>query len=268
MQSTILMDQIRCFQVDAFTDRPFAGNPAAVCLLEQEADAAWMQALAAEMNLSETAFVRRQDDGFGLRWFTPKVEVDLCGHATLASAHILWTEGIADTQAIRFHTRSGVLTCTQAQSRIELDFPASISQAVEPPAGLLDALGLKSAFVAKSRFDYLVLVDQEAVLRSLAPDFRKLVELKTRGIIVTARSDDPRFDFVSRFFAPAAGIHEDPVTGSAHCCLGPFWAERLTKTDLTGFQASSRGGIVHVRVAGDRVILGGQAVTIWRGALA
>jgi PhzF family phenazine biosynthesis protein len=228
-----------------------------------------MQGLAAEMNLSETAFVRRVDDGFGLRWFTPKVEVDLCGHATLASAHILWTEGVvADSAAIRFHTRSGALTCTQAESRIELDFPASAFQAVEPPAGLLDALGLKSAFVAKARFDYLVLVDQEAVLRSLRPDFRKLIELETRGIIVTARADDPQYDFVSRFFAPAAGVDEDPVTGSAHCCLAPFWAERLGKTDLVGFQASPRGGIVHVRARGDRVVLGGQAVTVWRGELA
>jgi predicted PhzF superfamily epimerase YddE/YHI9 len=143
-----------------------------------------------------------------------------------------------------------------------------VSQAVEPPAGLLDALGLKSAFIAKDRFDYLVLVDQEAVLRSLRPDFRKLVEIETRGIIATARSDDARFDFVSRFFAPAAGVDEDPVTGSAHCCLGPFWADRLGKTDLVGFQASPRGGIVHVRVSGDRVILGGQAVTVCRGELA
>jgi PhzF family phenazine biosynthesis protein len=193
----------------------------------------------------------------------------LCGHATLASAHIFWTEGVvADAEAIRFHTRSGVLTCTQAQGRIELDFPATISQTVEPPAGLLEALGLKSASVAKTRFDYLVLVDQELVLRSLRPDFRRLIELETRGIIVTARSDDARFEFVSRFFAPAVGVDEDPVTGSAHCCLGPFWAERLGKTDLVAFQASPRGGIVHVRVRGDRVILGGQAVTVWRGELA
>jgi PhzF family phenazine biosynthesis protein len=263
------MDPIRCFQVDAFTDRPFAGNPAAVCLLNGEADAAWMQGLAAEMNLSETAFVRRLDNGFGLRWFTPKVEVDLCGHATLASAHILWTEGVVKgAESIRFHTKSGVLPCSRVQSLIELDFPSTAPQAVEPPAGLLDALGLESAFVAKARFDYLVLVDQELVVRSLAPDFRKLIELQTRGIIVTARSHDSRFDFVSRFFAPAAGIDEDPVTGSAHCCLGPFWAERLGKTELTGFQASPRSGIVHVRALGDRVILGGRAVTVWRGELA
>jgi PhzF family phenazine biosynthesis protein len=263
------MDRIRCFQVDAFTDRPFAGNPAAVCLLNREADTAWMQAIAAEMNLSETAFVRRLDDGFSLRWLTPKVEVDLCGHATLASAHVLWTEGVVtDSEAIRFHTKSGVLTCTRSQDLIELDFPATAPQAVEPPPGLLEALGVDSAIVAKTRFDYLVLLDQERTLRTLSPDFRKLVGLKTRGIIVTARSDDPRFDFVSRFFAPAAGVDEDPVTGSAHCCLAPFWAERLGKTELTGFQASLRGGIVYVRVAGDRVILGGQAVTVWRGELA
>jgi PhzF family phenazine biosynthesis protein len=263
------MEPIRCFQVDAFTDRPFAGNPAAVCLLNEQADAEWMQAIAAEMNLAETAFVRRLDDGFSLRWFTPKVEVDLCGHATLAAAHILWTEGIvADAAAFRFHTKSGVLTCTQANSLIELDFPATAPHAVEPPAGLLDALGLEVGFIAKTRFDYLVLIDQEPVLRSLKPDYRKLIELETRGIIVTARSDDPQFDFVSRFFAPAAGVDEDPVTGSAHCCLGPFWAQRLGKTDLIGFQASARGGIVHVRVASDRVILGGPAVTVWRGQLA
>ena len=264
---------IRCFQVDAFADRPFAGNPAAVYLLEHEADAAWMQSIAAEMNLSETAFVRRQGDGWSLRWFTPKVEVDLCGHATLASAHILWTEVVVpESEPIHFHTKSGVLRCTQAQNQIELDFPSHASQPVEPPVGLLDALGVAAAPVGKARLDYLVVVDSEATVRALQPDFRRLMQLPTRRVIVTAAADDPRFDFVSRFFAPAAGIDEDPVTGSAHCCLGPFWAERLGKTSLTGFQASTRGGIVRVRiqkdrVQGDRVILGGSAVTIWRGEL-
>ena len=261
------MARIPCFQVDAFAERPFTGNPAAVCLLESEVDSAWMQAIAAEMNLSETAFVRSLDADFELRWFTPKVEVDLCGHATLASAHILWSEGRSPPgEAIRFHTRSGVLTCAQREGDIELDFPATSAQPVDPPAGLLDALGALAQFVGRTRFDYLIVVDSEQALRSVAPDFRKLVQLRTRGIIVTARADDPRFDFVSRFFAPAAGVDEDPVTGSAHCSLGPFWAERLGKTELTGFQASARGGIV--RVAGDRVFLGGQAVTIWRGELA
>jgi len=261
-------EMVRCFQIDAFTNRPFAGNPAAVCLLEHEADAAWMQSVAAEMNLSETAFVRPLDNGFSLRWFTPKVEVDLCGHATLASAHALWSEGLVrGSHTIHFHTKSGILSCTQAGQFIELDFPGSAVELVDPPGGLLDALGTTSRFVGKSRFDYLVLVESQQILQSLDPDFRKLIKLNTRGIIVTARSDDPRFDFVSRFFAPAAGVDEDPVTGSAHCCLGPFWAERLGKTELTGFQASARGGIVKVRVNGERVILGGQAVTIWQGVL-
>jgi PhzF family phenazine biosynthesis protein len=262
------MARVRCFQVDAFAERPFTGNPAAICLLDREADAAWMQSVAAEMNLSETAFVRRLDAGFELRWFTPKVEVDLCGHATLATAHVLWTEGVAAThEAIRFQSRSGELTCTQNQGRIELDFPATAATAVEPPTGLLDALGVRTDFVGRTRFDYLVLLDSEPALRSINPDFRQLAAIKTRGVIVTAKTGDPSFDFVSRFSAPAAGIDEDPVCGSAHCCLGPFWAERLGKTDLTGYQASSRGGTVHVRVAGDRVILGGQAVTVWRGEL-
>jgi PhzF family phenazine biosynthesis protein len=263
------MTAIRCYQVDAFTDHPFSGNPAAVCLLKDEADPMWMQAVAAEMNLSETAFVRRCEGGFALRWFTPTIEVDLCGHATLASAHILWSEGaVPAAEIIQFHTRSGVLTCVRNQKSIELDFPATPPHTIEPPAGLLDALGVSSALVRKAKFDYLVLLESEQDLRSLAPDFRKLIQLDTRGVIVTSPSDDPRFDFVSRFFAPAAGVDEDPVTGSAHCCLGPFWATRLGKTELIGFQASARGGTVKVRVAGDRVILGGQAVTVWRGELA
>jgi PhzF family phenazine biosynthesis protein len=262
------MARVRCFQVDAFAERPFTGNPAAICLLDREADADWMQAVAAEMNLSETAFVRPLDAGFELRWFTPKVEVDLCGHATLATAHVLWMEGVAATQeAIRFQSRSGALTCTQNEGRIELDFPATAATAVEPPAGLLDALGVRADFVGRTRFDYLVLLDSEPALRSINPDFGQLATIKTRGVIVTAKSGDSRFDFVSRFFAPAAGIDEDPVCGSAHCCLGPFWAQRLGKNDMMGYQASSRGGTVHVRVAGDRVILGGQAVTVWCGEL-
>lgn len=254
--------------VDAFTDRPFAGNPAAVCLLEQQRDAEWMQAVAAEMNLSETAFVRPLDDDFELRWFTPAIEVELCGHATLASAHVLWTEGIAKTgQPIRFHTMSGVLTCTQAGDLIELDFPATPAKEAEPPAGLLDALGVQPSYVGKSRFDKFILVESENVLRSLKPDFAALRQISMRGVIVTSPSDDPQFDFVSRYFAPGAGIDEDPVTGSAHCCLGPYWSEQLGKIEMTAFQASARGGIVRVRVNGDRVLLGGQAVTVMKGEL-
>jgi PhzF family phenazine biosynthesis protein len=205
---------------------------------------------------------------FELRWFTPKVEVDLCGHATLASAHVLWSVGAVEShETINFHTRSGILTCTRRDRFIELDFPVTPAEPVDPPAGLLDALGVAAEFVGRNRFDHLVLVDSEQALRAIDPDFRRLANVATRGVIVTARSDDSRFDFVSRFFAPAAGVDEDPVTGSAHCCLGPFWADRLGKTELTGFQASQRGGIVRVRVKGDRVILGGQALTIWEGTL-
>ena len=259
---------LRLLQIDAFTDRPFAGNPAAVCLLDKERPTQWMQAVAAEMNLSETAFVRRLDHGFELRWFTPTIEVELCGHATLASAHALWTEGVVeDAEAIVFNTKSGPLTCTRAGDSIELDFPATPPEQAEPPEELLEALGVAPSFVGRSKFDKFVLVESEQVLRALEPDFARLRRLPMRGVIVTSASDNPRFDFVSRYFAPGAGIDEDPVTGSAHCCLGPLWSERLGKIQMTAFQASARGGIVRVRVAGDRVFLGGQAVTVLEGRL-
>jgi len=262
------------YQVDAFTAEPFAGNPAAVCLLDGDQDAGWMQAVAAEMNLSETAFLRPAGAGrYGLRWFTPTVEVELCGHATLASAHVLWSEGLAgDGQAVRFDTASGPLTARPGgDGTIWLDFPATPAAPVDPPAGLLDALGGGPAgFVGLGRFDYLVELADEAAVRGLAPDVRRLGGLGTRGVIVTAAADPggaDGFDFVSRYFAPAAGIDEDPVTGSAHCTLGPFWADRLGRQDLTGFQASPRGGPVQVRPEGDRVLLGGRAVTVVRGQL-
>ncbi len=259
---------IPLLQVDAFTDKPFSGNPAAVCLLDNEKDTDWMQAVAAEMNLSETAFVRRMDDGFELRWFTPKIEVGLCGHATLASAHAMWSEGVVSTdQPIHFHTRSGLLTASRNGGIIELDFPALSVEECEAPLGLLDALKVEPTFVGKSKFDRFVLVSSEDAVRSVQPDFRRLAGISMRGVIVTSTSDDEQFDFVSRFFAPAAGVDEDPVTGSAHCCLATFWGERLGKSEMTGFQASSRGGVVRVRVAGDRVILGGQAVTVFRGEI-
>lgn len=254
--------------VDAFTSRPFAGNAAAVCLLEAEQDAEWMQAVAAEMNLSETAFVRPIDTGFELRWFTPAIEVELCGHATLAAAHVLWTEGVANSsQPVMFYTKSGVLTCTQDGDYLELDFPATPAEEAAPPDGLLEALGVQPSFIGRSRFDKFVLVESEHVLRSLTPDFTRLRQIPMRGVIVTSRSDDPQFDFVSRFFAPGVGVDEDPVTGSAHCCLGPYWAEQLGKSDMTAFQASARGGVVRVRIDGDRVLLGGQAVTTVKGEL-
>ena len=262
------------FQVDAFTAEPFAGNPAAVCLLEDEdADPGWMQRVAAEMNLSETAFLRpRAEAGrYVLRWFTPAVEVELCGHATLASAHVLWTEGLADAaQELRFDTASGPLAARRdGDGAIWLDFPATPAAPVDPPAGLLEALGAVAArWVGLGRFDYLVELEDEAAVRALAPDVRRLAGLGVRGVIVTAAAGGPGgHDFVSRFFAPGAGIDEDPVTGSAHCTLGPFWAERLGRAELTGFQASARGGLVQVRPRGDRVLLGGRAVTVLRGQL-
>ncbi len=233
------MSGVPIWQVDAFTDRPFSGNPAAVCLLDEEREASWMQSVAAEMNLSETAFVRGLSDGFELRWFTPAIEVDLCGHATLASAFTLWTMGVAQTnEPIRFHTRSGVLTAYRDANFIQLDFPATSPEACQAPAGLLDALGVEPTFVGTTIFDRFLVVDSAEVVRSLQPDFRQLVQVTTRGVIVTAASDDARFDFISRYFAPAAGINEDLVTGSAHCCLGPYWGQRLGKTSMVGYQAS------------------------------
>jgi PhzF family phenazine biosynthesis protein len=255
-------------QIDAFTDRPFAGNPAAVCLLSGPRDPAWMQDVAREMNLSETAFLHRENDGFRLRWFTPAVEVDLCGHATLASAHFLWEGRHLDPkEPARFHTRSGLLTAVRRGDAIEMDFPATPPEPCSPPDGLTDALGANAVFVGKNRFDYLVEVATEEAVRSLRPDFGRLARLPVRGVIVTARATMAGFDFVSRFFAPSTGINEDPVTGSAHCCLAPFWGERLGKEEMTGFQASARGGVVGVRLAGPRVRLRGRAVTVLRGEL-
>jgi len=255
-------------QVDAFTDRPFAGNPAAVCVLPAAADARWMLDVAREMNLSETAFLVRRPDGFDLRWFTPAVEIDLCGHATLASAHVLWSDGLLppDAQA-RFHTRSGVLTADRRGEWIELDFPATPAEAATAPAGLTAAVGVTPRFVGRSRFDYLLEVDGEEVVRGCKPNFDALARVDARGVIVTSRAAASSYDFVSRFFAPRAGVNEDPVTGSAHCALAPYWTAKLGRTELTGYQASTRGGTVRVRFRDDRVILGGQAVTVLRGEL-
>ncbi len=254
-------------QIDAFTDRPFAGNPAAVVLLRQPAPERWMQQVALEMNLSETAFLEPREDGFGLRWFTPMVEVDLCGHATLASAHFLFGEGHLPPDATaRFHSRSGLLTARRDGDWIELDFPAQPATPVDPPEELLAALGVTPVAVSRSPADYLVEVESERAVRDARPDFRRLAAVSARGVMVTSPGAPPH-DFVSRFFAPAAGIDEDPVTGSAHCTLGPFWGARLGKTRLLGRQASPRGGEVRVSLAGDRVRLGGQAVTILRGEI-
>ena len=263
------------YQVDAFTDTAFRGNPAAVCLLERGTSAEWMQHVAAEMNLSETAFLVPRGDpsagagqGYDLRWFTPTVEVDLCGHATLASAHILWkTERLAPDASARFHTRSGLLTATRDGDLITLDFPATVPKPADAPLGLAEALGAEPQHVAQSRFDYLVEVEDEEIVRALEPDFRALGEIDVvRGVIVTAQGTGGT-DFVSRFFAPAVGVDEDPATGSAHCCLAPYWADKLGRNALNAYQASKRGGTLHVEVRGDRVLLGGHAVTVLRGEL-
>jgi PhzF family phenazine biosynthesis protein len=262
------MAMIRLLQIDAFADKPFSGNPAAVCLLEDAREAAWMQSVAAEMNLSETAFVQPRQDGFSLRWFTPQAEVDLCGHATLAAAHALWTTGAVDgTRPVRFHTRSGLLVCSLQGDRVMMNFPATPVEQVAASGELAGALGVEPSFTGKSKFDLLAVVDSDAALRALQPDMVLLQEMPVRGVIATSLSDDPAFDFVSRFFAPGLGVDEDPVTGSAHCCLGPFWSERLGRKELVAYQASSRGGVVDVQVAGGRGVLGGAAVTILDGHL-
>ena len=255
-------------QVDAFTDTPFAGNPAAVCLLPEPRDERWMQDVAREMNLSETAFLHRREDGFDLRWFTPAVEVDLCGHATLASAHVLWEDGhLRPDEQARFFTKSGLLTARRDGEWIELDLPVEAEEPVEVPADLVRALAITPKYVGKNRFNYVVEIDSEAAVREVKPDFSLLQTLPVQGVIVTSLSASPDFDFVCRYFAPAAGINEDPVTGSAYCCLGPFWQQRLKKDAFLAQQVSPRGGIVRVRLSGDRVLLGGKAITVLRAEL-
>jgi len=254
--------------VDAFTDKPFGGNPAAVMILRSPQTAEWMQNVAMEMNLAETAFLEKRDDGFGLRWFTPSVEVDLCGHATLASAHALWQSGtLPEGETACFHTRSGLLTAAKKDGWIELDFPATKAAPTEAPDGLLASLGIASSrFTGKSTFDYLIEVEESELL-ALQPDFNALKLFECRGVIVTSTSSDSRFQFLSRFFGPAVGINEDPVTGSAHCALAPFWAERTGKQSMLARQASKRGGVLRVTVQGDRVLISGQAVTVLTASL-
>lgn len=259
---------VTIYQVDAFTKVPFKGNPAGVCLLPYPADGDWMQNVATEMNMSETAFLVEQEDGFDLRWFTPATEVNLCGHATLASAHVLWETGqLEPDEQARFHTRSGLLTAQRAGDWIELDFPATPEEPATPPDDLAKALGVSPKYVGQNQEDYLVEVSIEETVRGIKPDFGLLRQVTDRGVIVTSLSRSRGYDFISRFFAPAVGIDEDPVTGSAHCCLGPFWGKRLGRKELVGYQASPRGGTVRVRVGEERVYLGGQAVTILRGEL-
>lgn len=259
---------MKIYQVDAFTSNPFAGNPAAVVLLDGGRSDEWMQALAEENNLSETAYVEDRGDSFGLRWFTPKVEVDLCGHATLATAHVLYERGrLARSAAARFLTRSGDLVCKAEGDFIFMDFPADSLKPMLMPPELEDVLGLRPVYTGRGREDILIEIASEDKLRALRPNLRALGQMQSRGVIVTAESKGGEFDFVSRFFAPAAGIDEDPVTGSAHTTLAVYWAKRLGKTEFMARQVSSRGGSMKVSLRGERVVLGGQAVTVFEGEL-
>jgi predicted PhzF superfamily epimerase YddE/YHI9 len=263
------MVRARIIQVDAFTDVPFRGNPAAVCLLPDDVPDAWMQAVAAEMHLSETAFVRQRQNGFSIRYFTPVIEVPLCGHATLASAQVLWEEDmVPEHDEIIFQAKSGSLRAHREEEWTCLDFPVYAVEKVEMPPGLPEALGAKPVSACSVQGSgYLVGLPSEAIVRLLQPDIVRLHQGQFGPVSVTARSASASYDFVSRFFWPVGGIEEDPVTGVAHCSLGPYWAARLGKTDLVGHQVSRRGGIVRVRLRGERVDILGQAVTVMRGEI-
>lgn len=256
--------------VDAFTDVAYGGNPAAVCVLGHPTTEAWMQAIAREMRHSETAFCVPLRDGiFELRWFTPGGEVRLCGHATLATAHVLWEEGrLSLRDKARFSTLSGELTATPLGRQIELDFPARPPTEVEAPMELLEALGVSATWIGRDADDYVVVLEDEAAVRACSPDFQALRRVETRGVMITAPAAEDDVDFVSRFFAPRFGIDEDPATGSAHCCMTPLWADRLGKTTLDAHQLSERGATFELDLAGERVKLRGTCVTTLRGTLA
>jgi PhzF family phenazine biosynthesis protein len=259
---------MKIFKVDSFTDRAFAGNPAGVCILDTQKDDKWKQNIAREMNLSETAFLAKLADGFNLQWFTPITEVELCGHATLASAHILYERVyLKRNETARFYTKSGILTAGSKEGWIELNFPAIEVEDTSPTLELIDALGIQPKYIGKAKFDYFIETESEDIVRAIKPNFSLLLRAKIRGVIVTSRSSSKKYDFVSRFFAPTVGINEDPVTGSAHCSLGTYWQKKLKKDKLLAYQASERGGIIKVEVAGERVLISGKAVTIMEGEL-
>jgi predicted PhzF superfamily epimerase YddE/YHI9 len=261
--------EFNLFQVDAFTSLPFKGNPAAVYLLKEERDDQWMQNFASEMNLAETAFLQNEDKDWSLRWFTPELEVNLCGHATLASAHILYTEGYVERNSpIRFSSRSGVLLARTSGKEIILDFPAESCTECDAPTVLPSVVKTSYRFCGRNRMDYLVELENEQAVLECKPDIALLADLGGRCVVITSRADRiPNADFVSRSFCPNAGVAEDPVTGSAHCMLGPYWRTKLGKSKLVGYQASKRGGYVGVNLLGDRVELSGEAVTIFRGRI-
>lgn len=252
------------YQVDAFSKTLFGGNPAAVVPLDAWLPDAVMQSIALENNLSETAFFVPEPDGYGLRWFTPSFEIDLCGHATLATAFVLFDQLGAKEDVLRFHSKSGLLTVARDGDRLVLDFPSRPPVAADAPEGLFEAIGLEPKEVLRSR-DYFLVYENEADILGIAPDFNALGKIRTHAVIVTAPGTDS--DFVSRFFAPEAGINEDPVTGSAHCNLIPYWAEKLGKTEMFARQLSARGGEIFCELAGDRVKIGGNAVLFLKGEI-
>lgn len=254
--------------VDSFTSKPFSGNPAAIFLLEKEISDELKQKIANEINLSETAFVLQQDQNFILRWFTPTKEAGLCGHATLAAAHMLWETGVLnkDEEAV-FETRSGILKARKNNDLVEMDFPVEAPFEVECPEGLLKAIDAKPIFVGKNRIDYLAVYESDEFIKKVNPDYGYLKKLDCRGLIISAKSTSDKYDFVSRFFAPNSGIDEDPVTGSAHCCLSPYWSNVFGRKELTGYQASPRGGIVHTKLENDKVVLSGNALTVMKSEI-
>jgi len=259
---------IQIYQVDAFANEPFKGNPAAVCILDKKISSEKMQNIASEMNLSETAFLIREKDGYNLRWFTPTVEVDLCGHATLASAFVLYHQNMVGRhREIAFFTRSGLLSAKEGGEWIKLDFPSLASgDEIQSPA-ILQALGIETGQIFHHEWNWIVEVASPDIVRELKPDFAKLGNICKGGVSVTSRSDRRDFDFISRVFAPSEGINEDPVTGSAYCCLGPYWGRKLNKQVLKAFQASSRGGTLKIKLLDERVALYGKAVLVMKGEI-
>lgn len=258
---------IKIYQVDSFTNEIFKGNPAGVCIINKMPSEEWMLYVAAEMNLSETAFVVKQEDHFDLKWFTPTIEIDLCGHATLAAAHILWSEGYFEAhKEIYFHTKSGVLKVMKKGDWLQMDFPKLEYHLSEAPKELIEGLNVVPLFVGKSKDNYLIEIDSEEIIKNLKPDFGKLALLDMHAVIVTSKASVP-YDFVSRFFAPGIGINEDPVTGSAHCTLANYWRDVLGKNRFMAFQYSARGGELQLEINGERVMIMGQAVTVLRGEL-
>ena len=254
--------------INTFTDQAFRGNPAAVCLLTGEKESSWMQTITKEINIPTTAFICLINGEYHLRWFTPSTEIPICGHGTLASSYFLWEKGFVDKEnSITFHTKSGVLKAHLIDGWIQLQFPAIIEENVVAPELLIKALGVKPVYVGKSRLDYLVEVESEEIVRNLKPNIELIAQLPVRGVIVTSHSNSNEFDFVSRFFSPAQGINEDYVNGSSHCCLGPYWKNKLHKTDFIAYQASERGGIIKVKVLDDNIFLSGKSITFFEGKL-